>query len=79
MTTPTVFFYGGLDQLADPTDVLALQQDITNLVDCQEIDDYIHADFLFAVNAPDVLYSKIVDMINGDRKGDNVRLVNFEK
>ena len=79
MTTPTAFFYGGLDKLANKTDVLALQQDITNLVYSQEIDDYRHADFEYAVNAPDVLYSKIVDMINDDQEGDNVTLVNFEK
>ena len=64
MITPTVFFYGEHDTLANVTDVLALEKLVPSLVHGgEEIPDWNHADFVFGVNAAKLLYTKIVKMI----------------
>lgn len=63
MTTPSALFAGSHDGLGDPTDVQALKPNITNLVHFEEISGWNHADFLYGVDAPRLLYSKIISMM----------------
>ena len=63
MATPAVLFSGSNDKLASPKDVQLLKKRITNLRYFQEIKGWNHADFLFGNDAPSVLYSKMLDMI----------------
>lgn len=63
MATPAVLFSGSNDKLASPKDVQLLKKRITNLRYFQEIKEWNHADFLFGNDAPSVLYSKMLDMI----------------
>jgi lysosomal acid lipase/cholesteryl ester hydrolase len=63
MTTPTALFYGEVDGLADPVDVLTLKTKITNLVHVEEIKEWNHLDFLYGVDAAKILYPKIVQML----------------
>jgi lysosomal acid lipase/cholesteryl ester hydrolase len=64
MTTPTVLFSGSHDTLASPLDVKNLKKRVKNIVYEEEIQGWNHADFLFGVDAPNKLYSKIVRRMN---------------
>lgn len=66
MQTPTALFSGSNDKLADPSDVKLLKDRITNLKYFKEIEGWNHADFLFGNNAPQLLYSKIINMMETD-------------
>jgi len=63
MTTPTVFFTGGLDALADPSDVEWLRQLLPKevLIGDYYIPEYEHCDFIWAPNAPDKVYKYIIE------------------
>ena len=66
MATPTVLFSGSNDKLADPTDVRLLKKRLTDMRYFKEIEGWNHADFLFGNDAPSLLYSKMLDMIETD-------------
>ena len=66
MKTPTALFSGSNDKLASPTDVRLLKDRITNLKYFKEIQGWNHADFLFGNNAPELLYSKLINMMETD-------------
>ena len=63
MATPTVLFAGSNDKLADPTDVQLLKERLTDMRYFKEIKGWNHADFLFGNDAPSLLYSKMMDMM----------------
>ena len=63
MVTPTVLFAGSNDKLADPKDVQLLKNRLTNMKYFKEIEGWNHADFLFGNDAPSLLYSKMLDMM----------------
>lgn len=64
MNTPTAFFYGGHDSFSNRTDVLGLIPEITNLKVDTYIAEYNHIDFIFGIDAPKVLYNRILDIID---------------
>lgn len=64
MKTPTVMFSGSNDKLADPKDVMTLKRQITNLLYFREIPGWNHADFLFGIDAPRVMYSRMLKIMN---------------
>lgn len=64
MKTPTVMFSGSNDRLADPKDVMKLKRQITNLMYFREIQGWNHADFIFGIDAPRVMYSRMLKMMN---------------
>lgn len=66
MQTPTALFSGSNDKLASPKDVELLRQRLTNMKYFKEIEGWNHADFLFGNDAPQLLYSKILNMIKTD-------------
>lgn len=66
MATPTVLFSGSNDKLADPTDVRLLKERLTDMRYFKEIEGWNHADFLFGNDAPSLLYSKMLDMMETD-------------
>ncbi|KFK25650.1 hypothetical protein AALP_AA8G142000 [Arabis alpina] len=61
---PLFFSYGGLDRLADVTDVKYLLDQFkfhnSDKMDVQFVKEYAHADFIMAVNAKDVVYNQVV-------------------
>lgn len=73
MKTPTVLFSGSNDKLADPQDVKSLKGQISNLMYFQEIAGWNHADFIFGMDAPRVMYSKMISMM------DEMKLWSFTK
>lgn len=64
MNTSTAFFYGGNDRFSNRTDVLGLIPEITNLKVNTFIAEYNHIDFIFGIDAPKVLYNRILDIID---------------
>lgn len=63
MATPTVLFSGSNDKLASPKDVKLLKKRITNLRYFEEIKEWNHVDFVFGNDAPGLLYSRMMDMM----------------
>ena len=63
MTTLTAFFYGGNDALSNSTDVRALIPEIKNLKYHEYIAEYNHIDFIFGIDAPKVLFNRILDIL----------------
>lgn len=59
INTPITLFYGGNDWLSDPSDVDLLKTQL-NVFDDYFIEEYNHLDFLYATNANDLIYSRIV-------------------
>ena len=66
MPTPTVLFSGSNDKLASPKDVQLLKKRLTNMRYFKEIEGWNHADFLFGNDAPSLLYSEMLDMMEAD-------------
>ena len=66
MQTPTVLFSGSNDKLASPKDVELLKQRLTNMKYFKEIEGWNHGDFLFGNDAPQLLYSKLLNMMETD-------------
>jgi len=64
MTVQTVMFSGSNDKLADPKDVMNLKRQIKNLMYFREIPKWNHADFLFGIDAPRLLYSRMLKLMN---------------
>ena len=64
MTVKTATFAGGLDWIASPADVAWLLPQIQQHVFHKTIDDYDHADYIWAMNAVTVLYPDIINLIN---------------
>lgn len=66
MQTPTALFSGSNDKLASPKDVELLKKRLTNMKYFKEIEGWNHADFLFGNDAPHLLYSKLLNMMETD-------------
>jgi len=65
MKTPTVFFTGGKDLLADPTDVDWLKKKLADgvLLADHYNEDYEHCDFIWAPSAPERVYKYILETV----------------
>jgi len=66
MTAPVALFSGGMDDLADPTDVSRLISELNpNVIVYQnEISYYSHMDFVWGLDAYEVLYPQIISLFN---------------
>ncbi|XP_045882240.1 gastric triacylglycerol lipase isoform X3 [Meles meles] len=63
MHVPIAVWNGGNDLLADPRDVDHLLSKLPNLIYHRKIPPYNHLDFIWAMDAPQVLYNEIVSMM----------------
>lgn len=64
VTVPTALFYGDQDDLADTTDVRTLLSLLPNIVFVNEQPTYAHLDFVWGVNAKDLIYPSVVKLLN---------------
>ncbi|XP_072016737.1 gastric triacylglycerol lipase-like [Amphiura filiformis] len=63
MTVPVSLYWGGQDWLADPSDVLQLIPQLTNIRNNVELKDYDHLDFLWGMDATKRVYQPIINEI----------------
>lgn len=67
MLVPTMLWSGGEDWLADQRDVHLLLPCIAHLVTYGHVHDWNHWDFIWGLDAPECLYSNILELIEGSR------------
>lgn len=64
VTTPGYLFYAGQDNLVDhSTDLHRLSKDLGNCSGLHFIPSFNHIDFIVSVNAPKLVYSKILEIL----------------
>ncbi|XP_006732676.1 gastric triacylglycerol lipase isoform X2 [Leptonychotes weddellii] len=68
MHVPIAVWNGGNDLLADPQDVDLLLSKLPNLIYHKKIPPYNHLDFIWAMDAPQVIYNDIVSMMGENNK-----------
>ena len=66
MTVKTATFSGGVDWIANPTDVAWLRSQIQQHVFQKTIDDYDHSDFIWSLDAVTVLYPDVISTIKNN-------------
>ena len=60
---PVALYYGQDDWLADPTDVEYLKNNLPNIKDDFIIEKWDHLDFVWAQNASQVLYNRMIQLM----------------
>lgn len=63
MTVPTAVWVGGNDVLVTSQDVARILPQIRNLHYFQLLPDWNHVDFIWGLDAPERVYSKIIDLM----------------
>ncbi|CAH0683023.1 unnamed protein product [Spodoptera exigua] len=66
VTTPVVIFYSAKDLLSDPKDVNILIKNLNNVRETIFLEDFTHLDYVYAQDAADVIYNKIISCIISD-------------
>ncbi|KAM3592156.1 uncharacterized protein V6R79_013863 [Siganus canaliculatus] len=68
MKVRTALFSGGHDTLADPKDVNVLLTQVSNLVYHQHIEHWEHLDFIWGLDAPQVMFPSILKLLQEQEK-----------
>ncbi|XP_061731842.1 gastric triacylglycerol lipase [Nerophis ophidion] len=64
MKVPTAIFSGGRDTLADPKDVAVLLTQVSHLVFHQHIDHWEHLDFIWGLDAPQIMFPSVLKLLH---------------
>ncbi|XP_029169180.1 lipase 1-like, partial [Nylanderia fulva] len=67
ITLPMAIYYGNNDLMLDPIDVKRVYNLLPNVIDMYEVPwpNFNHVDFVFANNAPKLLYERVLKVIKG--------------
>ena len=60
---PVALYWSQNDWLADATDVQYLRKNLPNIVDDFSIDSYNHLDFVWATNAKEAFYDRMLKLM----------------
>ena len=63
MQVPTALFWGDRDTLATPKDIIRMIPKIQNLIYNKRIKTYGHLDFIWAIDAPHIMYNDILRLM----------------
>jgi len=63
ITIPIALLHGGLDALADPTDVAQLIPLLKNVVFSVNVPDYAHIDFVWGADAYRIIYPSVLQLL----------------
>ncbi len=63
VNVPVALYWSSKDWLADPTDVNYLRKTLPNIVDDYELVNWDHLDFIWAINANDYLYQRMIQLM----------------
>ncbi|KAL6475168.1 hypothetical protein MHYP_G00162080 [Metynnis hypsauchen] len=63
MKVPTVLWSGGQDILANPRDIAMLLTQIPNLVHHHRIEHWGHLDFIWGLDAPNMMYNELIKLM----------------
>ncbi|XP_049703570.2 lipase 3 [Helicoverpa armigera] len=72
VTVPVILFYSCKDWLSDPKDVDILKSNLPNVDEEIYLNDFTHLDYLYAEEAVNIIYRKIIELID---KFENVLYV----
>ena len=63
INVPVALYYGTNDLLANVADIEFLRKNLPNIVDDLNIEFYNHMDFIWALNAKQVLYDRMIQLM----------------
>ncbi|XP_029158373.1 lipase member K-like isoform X1 [Nylanderia fulva] len=65
VAVPIALYYGKNDLFVDPIDVKRLYNALPNVIDIYELPNFNHMDFIFAKDAPKLLYERVLKFMKG--------------
>ena len=60
---PVALYWGEQDWLADPDDVQLIRKSLPNIVDDLSVESYDHVDFVWAMNAKEAVYDRMIKLM----------------
>eukprot|EP00898_Chlorokybus_atmophyticus_P005540 jgi/Chlat1/5988/Chrsp4S06298 len=68
MPVPVALYCGTKDKLADIADVALMKPELQHLISYKEIEGYEHVDFMWAIDARELVYDDIISYINAQEE-----------
>lgn len=75
VNVPVVLYSGTKDWLVTPSDVTTLVSKLPNLVKHKVIPHWQHLDFIWAMDAPEVCYDEMIDLLKVHVNAGNPQVI----